>query len=75
MKRKQECGLFISFLTDLNKLVAFESRDAYEEKNEKTEPPEWTDGDRCVKPEYRRVENAGEYDDGEEMLNWEDDAL
>ena len=30
IKRKNECGLFINFLTDLNKLVAFEQRDAYE---------------------------------------------
>ena len=67
--------MFINFLTDLNKLLAFESRDAYEEKNEKTEHPEWTQWDRFVKPEYKKVENAGEYEDGEEMLNWEDDAL
>ena len=55
MKRKHECGLFINFLTDLNKLLAFESRDAYEEKNEKTEHPEWTEWDRFVKPEYKKV--------------------
>ena len=48
--RRFECGLFINFLTDLNKLVAFEQRDAYEEKNEKTEHPEWTEWDRFVKP-------------------------
>ena len=29
INRKNECGLFINFLTDLNKLVAFEQRDAY----------------------------------------------
>lgn len=35
LKKKNECGLFINFLTDLNKLVAFDQRDAYEEKSEK----------------------------------------
>jgi serine/threonine-protein phosphatase 2A regulatory subunit B'' len=29
LKKKTECGLFINFLTDLNKLVAFDQRDAY----------------------------------------------
>lgn len=33
IKKRYECGLFINFLTDLNKLVAFDQRDAYEEKN------------------------------------------
>jgi serine/threonine-protein phosphatase 2A regulatory subunit B'' len=30
LKKKTDCGLFINFLTDLNKLVAFDQRDAYE---------------------------------------------
>lgn len=29
LNSKEDCGLFINFLTDLNKLVAFEQRDAY----------------------------------------------
>ena len=29
LKKKNQCGLFINFLTDLNKLVAFDKRDAY----------------------------------------------
>jgi len=33
LKKKGDCGLFINFLTDLNKLVAYDQRDAYEEKN------------------------------------------
>ena len=60
-------------LTDLNKLINFEQRDAYEEKNQKQENPEWTEWDRFVKPEYRRIENAQENDDGGEVLNWEQD--
>ena len=74
LKKKNQCGLFINFLTDLNKLVAFDQRDAYEQKNEKTQHPQWTEWDRFVKPEYKRVENAGQYDEGEEVINWEDDA-
>jgi len=30
LKKKNDCGLFINFLTDLNKLVAFDQRDAYD---------------------------------------------
>lgn len=30
MKRKMDCSIFINMLTDLNKLIGFEQRDAYE---------------------------------------------
>ena len=72
LKRKSDCSIFINMLTDLNKLINFEQRDAYEERNVKTENPEWTDWDRFVKPEYRRIESAQENEEGE-VLNWEQD--
>ena len=37
-------------LTDLNKLVGFEERDAYEIKNQKDQNPNWTEWDNFVKP-------------------------
>jgi hypothetical protein len=42
-------------LTDLNKLVGYEQRDAYEERNLKQKNPFWTEWDRFVKPEYKRI--------------------
>ena len=30
LKRKHECSIFINMLTDLNKLISFEQRDAYD---------------------------------------------
>lgn len=60
-------------LTDLNKLISFEQRDAYEDRNMKVENPDWTDWDRFVIPEYRRIENMQENDEGGEVLNWEHD--
>lgn len=50
LKRKHECSIFINMLTDLNKLISFEQRDAYEERNVKVQNPDWTDWDRFVKP-------------------------
>jgi len=31
---------------------------------------DWTDWDRFVIPEYRRIENMQENDEGGEVLNW-----
>lgn len=42
-------------LTDLNKLINFEQRDAYEERNQRVENPNWSEWDRFVKPEYKRI--------------------
>lgn len=73
MRRKSECSVFINMLTDLNKLISFEQKDAYEERNGKVENPDWSDWDRFVKPEYRRIESAQENEEGEEVLNMEQD--
>ena len=35
LKRKHESSIFINMLTDLNKLISFEQRDAYEDRNTK----------------------------------------
>lgn len=39
LSRKHDCSVFINMLTDLNKLISFEQRDAYEERNVKVENP------------------------------------
>lgn len=59
-------------LTDLNKLVGIQQRDAYEQRNNKQQNPFWTEWDRFVKPEYKRIESNTQ-DDSNEVLNWEND--
>lgn len=56
LKRPKEIGIFINNLTDLNKMIAYDQRDPYEDKAFKNEHPDWTEWDRFVKPEYKRVE-------------------
>ena len=73
LSRKLDCSVFINMLTDLNKLIGFEQRDAYEDRNVKVENPHLTDWDRFVKTEYRRIKSAQENYEGGEVLNWEQD--
>ena len=42
LRRRTDCSVFINMLTDLNKLISFEQRDAYEERSVKVENPDWT---------------------------------
>jgi serine/threonine-protein phosphatase 2A regulatory subunit B'' len=44
--RLANCGVFFNFLTNLNKLVAYEQRDPFQIKHELTEHPGYTDWDR-----------------------------
>lgn len=50
--------MFINCLVDLDKMQNYDSRDPYEERAEKNEHPDWTDWERFVKPEYKKVEAA-----------------
>lgn len=54
-------------------MQAYDARDPYEERAEKNEHKDWTDWERFVKPEYKKVEAAQELGDEEEVLNWEND--
>lgn len=40
------CGVFFNYLTNLNKLVAYENRDPFAVKQEITDHPEFSDWDR-----------------------------
>jgi serine/threonine-protein phosphatase 2A regulatory subunit B'' len=42
LRQKNECGVFFNILTNLNKLVAYEQRDAYTIRAEKTAHPDYT---------------------------------
>jgi hypothetical protein len=59
-------------LTDLNKLTWYDDRNVYDERDIKQANPSWTEWDRFVKPEYKRIENSTE-EENNEVLNWEND--
>ena len=73
LAKKNECGVFINMLTDINKLIAFEQKDAYEIRNLKNENPTWKEWDFFVKPEYRRIENAADNEEDMGDLHLEND--
>lgn len=73
LKRPKDVGVFINYFTDLNKTQAYDQRDPYEERAYRNEHPNWSEWDKFVKPEYRRVENLDENPEGQEVINWEND--
>ena len=41
-------------------MQAYDQRDTYEDKQFRNDHPDWTEWDRFVKPEYKRVEAMDE---------------
>lgn len=54
-------------------MLNYDQRDPYEDRTFKNQHPEWTDWDRFVKPEYKRVEALDENQGDEQVINWEND--
>lgn len=54
-EKLSQCGVFFNFLTNLNKLVAYEQRDPFAVKHELTEHPNYSDWDRFAQQEYLRL--------------------
>ena len=50
-----QSGVFFSFLTNLNKLVAHEQRDPFAARTEVQEHPDFNDWDRFAYSEYIRL--------------------
>ncbi|KAM3136831.1 hypothetical protein pb186bvf_011090 [Paramecium bursaria] len=67
------CGVFFNFLSNLNKLVAYENRDPFQMKNELTEHPDFSEWDRFANQEYLRLameeenQEPGEVFEGENI--------
>ncbi|CAD8053785.1 unnamed protein product [Paramecium primaurelia] len=49
------CGVFFNFLTNLNKLIAYENRDPFQVRNDIVDHPDFTDWDRFAFQEYVRL--------------------
>lgn len=45
-KQLSVCGVFFNFLTNLNKLVAYENRDPFQVRNDIVDHPDFSEWDR-----------------------------
>eukprot|EP00825_Cyclidium_porcatum_P034195 TRINITY_DN36035_c0_g1_i1.p2 TRINITY_DN36035_c0_g1~~TRINITY_DN36035_c0_g1_i1.p2 ORF type:complete len:170 (+),score=28.05 TRINITY_DN36035_c0_g1_i1:176-685(+) len=68
-----QSGIFFNLLTNLNKLVAYEQRDPFIQKNEITEHPEFSDWDRFAQGEYIRLAMEEENQEQGEIEPWDTD--
>lgn len=67
-EKLQVCGVFFNFLVNLNKLVAYEQRDPFQQKHELTEHPGYSDWDRFAAQEYLRL--AMEEENQDNVSDW-----
>ena len=56
-------AIFFNFLTNLEKLLAFERKDPFSAAGEKNDYPDYTDWDKFAMYEYKRL--SSEEDDGD----------
>ena len=61
---KSQVGIFFNCLVNLNKFIAYETRDLFQVKHQLTEFPDYSEWDRFAKSEYERL--AMEEDQGED---------
>jgi len=55
MGNKHYAPVFFTFLTNLNKLVAYEQRDPFAIRNENQDFPDYSDWDKFARAEYIRL--------------------
>ena len=63
LKEPEYASTFFDFLTNLEKLIAYERKDAFAAASEKTDFPDYTDWDKFAMYEYKRLSRE---DDGGE---------
>lgn len=70
-------GIFFNCLVNLNKFIAYETRDLFAIKHQLTEFPDYTEWDRFAKGEYERLSMEEEGGDDSEMIDamegWDSD--
>lgn len=64
LKYNSQVGIFFNSLVNLNKFLAFESRDLFAIRHQMTEFPDYSEWDRFAKNEYERL--AMEEENGED---------
>ena len=63
---------FFNFLTNLEKLLAFERKDPFSAAGEKNDYPDYTDWDKFAMYEYKRLSSEEDDGDNEEFLEGND---
>ena len=70
-------GIFFNCLVNLNKFIAYETRDLFQIKNMVTEFPDYSEWDRFAKTEYERLAMEEEQGEDSEVLDamdgWDSD--
>lgn len=61
--------MFFNCLVNLNKFIAFETRDLFAIKHQLTEFPDYSEWDRFAKTEYERLAMEEEGGDDSEMID------
>ena len=69
MKKKDMVGIFFNCLCNLNKFIAYETRDCFAIKHQLTENPDWTEWDRFAKTEYERLAMEEENPDDSDVID------
>lgn len=76
-KYSQQVGIFFNCLVNLNKFIAYETRDLFAIKHQQTEFPNYSEWDRFAKAEYERLAMEEENGEDSEMLDamegWDSD--
>lgn len=62
-------GIFFNCLINLNKFIAYETRDLFSLKHQLTEFPDYSEWDRFAKTEYERLAMEEEQGEDSEVLD------
>ena len=66
---QSQVGIFFNCLVNLNKFIAYETRDLFAIKHQITEFPNYSEWDRFAKGEYERLAMEEEVGDDSEMID------
>ena len=76
-KHHSQVGIFFNCLVNLNKFIAYETRDLFAIKHSLTEFPAYSEWDRFAKAEYERLAMEEENGEDSEVLDamegWDSD--
>ena len=66
---KNTVGIFFNWLWNLNKFIAFETRDLFAIKHQLNENPDYSEWDRFAKAEYERLAMEEENPDDSDVID------
>ena len=72
MKKREMVGIFFNCLCNLNKFIAYETRDMFSIKHQLTENPDFSEWDRFAKQEYERLAMEEENPEDSDVVDLND---